>query len=142
MMRTNTHYTFRYILQGTYFKSSIVFRSKNDRIPIVYAYICMDICIVLDQTLIKDQIRYFHQSCRLYRNMLDVFYFCSKNRINNWVKCYNKFLNRLLLQTLLVGGSMNNRKTIEIEVPNYFCKDCECKDKITEIAIKELITQG
>jgi len=31
---------------------------------------------------------------------------------------------------------------VEIKIPNYFCKDCNCKDKITEIAIKELINQG
>lgn len=30
---------------------------------------------------------------------------------------------------------------VEIEVPNYFCKDCECKDKITEIAITDLLNQ-
>ena len=30
---------------------------------------------------------------------------------------------------------------VEIEVPNYFCKDCDCKDRITEIAVKELINQ-
>lgn len=39
------------------------------------------------------------------------------------------------------GSLMNNTKFIEIEVPNYFCPDCLSKDRITEIAIKELIIQ-
>ena len=29
---------------------------------------------------------------------------------------------------------------IEIEIPNYFCKDCTIKEKITETAIKEMLT--
>ena len=36
---------------------------------------------------------------------------------------------------------MTESEYTEIEVPNYFCKDCCCKDKIAEIAVKELISQ-
>jgi len=33
------------------------------------------------------------------------------------------------------------KDNVKIKVRNYFCPDCLDKDRITEIAIKELITQ-
>ena len=36
---------------------------------------------------------------------------------------------------------MDNEKTIEIELPNYFCPDCSIKDKIAEIAVIKMIGQ-
>ena len=37
---------------------------------------------------------------------------------------------------------MKEKEFVEIKVPDYFCKDCTCKEQITEIAIKELINQS